>query len=276
MPILGIKLKWNRKMLLKDYIKTQLQKGKCSFSLIAAMQAMATPRKAVLSSIAHLLKAGNIISPAKGFYLIVPPEYQILKCLPAEYFISYLMEYWGLEYYAALLTAARYHGATHQSTQVFQVMIPPHKPEIVCGKVKVKFYTNKHLQDTPTQKITTSKSILTISTPEGTAMDLMRYIKQAGGLSHIATVLSELQEVIDPEKLFLLAEHQSDLAWKQRLGYLLELLDATKLVEALKMHLTRHKKIDYIPLMPGITKLHNVSKNKVWKILENTNIEGDI
>lgn len=55
-----------------------------------------------------------------------------------------------------------------------------------------------------------------ISTPEATAMDLMHYPSQSGGLNHIATVLSELQESINPEKLLLLAENQNSLPWKQR------------------------------------------------------------
>lgn len=44
------------------------------------------------------------------------------------------------------------------------------------------------------QKINTAKSMLIISTPEGTAMDLMNYPKQSGGLNHVAIMLSELQE----------------------------------------------------------------------------------
>lgn len=263
-------------MTLNDYIDNQIRQGKCSFSLAAAVKELGKTREAILSSIAHLLFKGQLVSPAKGFYLIVGPEYQVLKCLPAEHFIPYLMEYWRCEYYAALLTAARYHGATHQSLHVFQVIIPKHKPALICGKVKVTFIVNKNLKKTPTQKITTSKSTLIVSTPEGTAMDLMNYPNQSGGLSHIATVLSELQESMKPEKLLLLAENQKTLYWKQRLGYLLEIIGAMELAEVLKTHLKKQKKLDYIPLMPTIKKTDNIKKNITWKILENTTIESDI
>ncbi len=115
-----------------------------------------------------------LATPAKGFYVIVPPEYQILGCLPAEHFIPYLMEYWQCPYYVGLLTAAGYHGATHQAVQVFQVMINGRtKPSIQCGKVKIRFIANRHLSETPVQSISTAKSMLTVSTPEGTAMDLL-------------------------------------------------------------------------------------------------------
>lgn len=261
-------------MQLKDYINNQVKKGKNSFSLNDAKEEMGKSKDTILSAVAHLLKRSELVSPAKGFYLIVPPEYQILKCLPAEHFIHSLMNYWGLPYYAALLTAASYHGATHQSPHVFQVMIPNHKPEIICGNVKIKFYENKNIKNTPTQKIFTSKSSLIISTSEGTAMDLMHYLNQAGGLDHVTTVLSELQESMKPENLRHLAETQKNLPWKQRLGYILELIGAIELANVLKDHLKQQKRFDYIPLLPKI-KYNDATKNKVWKILENTTIESD-
>ena len=165
-----------------------------------------------------------------------------------------------MEYYAALLTAAKYQGATHQSPQIFQVMIPKHKPEIICGKVKIKFYSNKNILNTPTQKISTAKSPLIISTPEGTAMDLINYLDQAGGLNHVATVLSELKESMNPENLLALAKNQKNLPWKQRLGYILEQIGAIELADVLKKHLQQQKRIDYIPLLPEIKSIGSCKK----------------
>jgi len=263
-------------MLFSEYIDNQMRQGRCSFSLADAERVLGKARVALRSSIVHLLTKGELVSPAKGFYVIVPPEYQVLGCLPAEHFIPYLMEYWGYEYYASLLTAARYHGATHQSAQVFQIIIPKYRPSLVCGKVKINFIANKNLQKTPTQKINTAKSMLTISTPEGTAMDLMNYPNQSGGVNHIATVLSELQESMKPERLISLAASQNSLPWKQRLGYLLEVVGAIELAEALKKHLKQQRKLDYVPLMLGVEKTEGIKRNTIWKILENTTIESDI
>ncbi len=58
------------------------------------------------------------------------------------------------------------------------------KPQILCGKVKIRFIANRHLAETPVQSISTAKSMLRVSTPEGTAMDLLNYPHQAGGLNH--------------------------------------------------------------------------------------------
>jgi predicted transcriptional regulator of viral defense system len=119
-------------------------------------------------------------------------------------------------------------------------------------------------------------SMLTVSTPEGTAMDLLYYPKQSAGLNHIATVLTELQETMSPDKLLMLAENQSVLAWQQRLGYLLEIVNAKELAEALKLNLSKQKRLDYIPLMLGLKVKLNARKKETWKIIENTKIESDI
>lgn len=263
-------------MTFNDYIHDLIRYGRCCFTIEHAQRSLGKTRKAILSSIEHLLVKGELASPARGFYVIIPPEYQILGCIPPEQFTPYLMEYWHCRYYVSLLTAASYHGTAHQAVQVFQVMTERHRPSITCNKVKIRFVTNQHLSNTPTQTIATLKSMLILSTPEGTAMDLLNYSEQSGGLNHIATVLSELQEVMNTEKLLSLAESHSELAWKQRLGYLLDKVGADELAHVLKTHLAQQKRIDYIKLMPGLKKFTEIKRNATWKIIENITIESDL
>ena len=251
--------------------------SKCSFTVQQAQSALNKSAEAIYSSAKHLLTKNELATPAKGFYVIVPPEYQVIGCLPAEHFIPYLMEYWQCPYYAGLLTAAGYHGATHQAVQVFQVMIDGRtKPQIQCGKIKIRFIANRHLDETPVQSISTAKSMLRVSTPEGTAMDLLNYPHQSGGLNQIATVIAELQETMQPDQLLALANSQPTLAWKQRLGYLLEVVGATELAEVLKKYLLQQKRVDYIPLMPGLEESSEAPRNTTWKIIENATVESDI
>ncbi|MBX9587572.1 MAG: type IV toxin-antitoxin system AbiEi family antitoxin [Gammaproteobacteria bacterium] len=264
-------------MSFSNYIRELQQYGKCCFSIEEAVLRMGKSRKAVLSSIEHLLARGEIASPARGFYVIVAPEYQKLGCIPAEHFIPYLMQYWNSSYYAGLLSAASYHGASHQAVQNFQVMIEGRHPELHCGRVRVRFMTNQHLKEIPVQRISTSKSILNVSTPEGTAKDLMYYLGQSGGLNHIVTVLEELQEVIDRQKLSSLAESSKEVAWKQRLGFLFEHVGARGLAEVLRMHLVKLKRVDYILLMPGKKGINKYyPRNNDWKIIENITLENDL
>lgn len=263
-------------MAFLNYIHDVIKQGKCSFSIDEAAKTLGKSRKAIQSSIEHLLAKRELVSPARGFYVIVPPEYQVLGCLPAEYFIPSLMAYWRCNYYASLLTAAQYHGASHQTVMIFQVMLEKARPAITCGKVKIKFIGNKNLNSTPTQKINTRMSIIATSTPEGTAMDLLKYPHQSGGLNHILTVLSELQENMQANKLLALAKKTASLAWQQRLGYMLEKVNAHELANTLKEYLLKQKRIDYIPLDPHSKVTKRTPRNNTWKIIENTKLESDV
>lgn len=100
----------------------------------------------------RLAKHGAIASPARGFYVIVPPEYRALGCLPAEQFVPALMKRLGLPYYAGLLTAAQYHGAAHQRPQEFQVFLDRRRRPIACGRVRVAFMVRTRLRDVPVQE----------------------------------------------------------------------------------------------------------------------------
>lgn len=265
-------------MNLSTYIYDLASHGKCSFTINELKDRLGKTSKAIRSSLAHVIAKGWVAKPARGFYVIVPPEYHILGCLPAEHFLPYLMAYWQCDYYAGLLTAARYHGATHQAPQVFQVMINARsRPPILCGKVSIRFIANHHLAETPTQKIPTAKSMLIVSSPEGTAMDLFKFPGQSGGINHIATVLTELCEKIQPEKLKLLLENQSEVAWMQRLGFLFELLGERELAEIVKKQLSLKKRVDYVPLAPELKQSNEkISRNITWKIIVNTTVESDI
>jgi predicted transcriptional regulator of viral defense system len=59
-----------------------------------------------------------------------------------------------------------------------------------------------------------------VSSVELTALDLLRYPRAAGGIDHIATVLADLGEKIDAERLGLLSG-SFERSVVQRLGYLL-------------------------------------------------------
>jgi hypothetical protein len=87
----------------------------------------------------------------------------------------------------------------------------------------------KRLSEVPVQSLNTPRGILLVSTPEATAVDLVGYQHQAGGLDQVATVLSELAEKIHPEKLAAAAATAA-VPWAQRLGYLLERVGAVEKV----------------------------------------------
>jgi len=264
-------------MKLSEYIDFLIARGRCCFSLDEADKALAKKRSLVIKAINHQKKLGRIASPAKGFYVIISPEYRIYGCLPAEYFIPYLMQYWQQDYYAGLLTAADYHGASHQKPQIFQVITNKKRQAIYCGKIKVVFCLKKWFNVSAFQNFSTLKSILKISTPEQTAIDLFLYLKQSGGLNHIATVLVELSETINPQKLLSLIQKNPYGAWQQRMGYLFDELGKSKIAASIEQNIKAQNRIIHIPLAAELKKMdEKYKRNKRWKIIINTTIEADI
>lgn len=146
-------------------------------------------------------KKGDIASPQRGFFVVVPPEYHALGCLPAEQFVPERMRWLELDYYAGLLSAAQYHGAAHQGPQVFQVTIALPRPPIRCGRVGVDFVARKNVREVPARLFNTSRGTLRVSTPEATAFDLFGDARQCGGLDHMVTVLAELAESMNARDL---------------------------------------------------------------------------
>src|SRR5580658_7844029 len=98
----------------RQYVERLAATGRYHFDSGEAQSALGVSAAAAKVALHRLAKQRLIASPARGFYVIVPPEYRSLGCLPADQFIPALMQRRGLLYYAGLLSAAQYYGAAHQ------------------------------------------------------------------------------------------------------------------------------------------------------------------
>ena len=248
-------------------------RGEYCFTIAVAKQLLGSSDVAVHSTIQRLRKKGDIAMPYRGFYVIVPPEYRILGCLPAEQFIPILMEHLGETYYAGLLSAAQYHGAAHHRPQVFQVVTARNKAPLECGKIHVDFIARKNVKAMPTSTINTPRGMLRLASPETTAFDLVGYPEHAGGLDNVATILAELAEKLDPAELARIAE-LSPLTWAQRLGYLLDLVEMPEKAEALAGYITT-KRLVATPLVPSLP-VAGAEKNRPWQLLVNAEVEAEL
>jgi hypothetical protein len=175
---------------------------------------------------------GDIADPYRGFHVIVPPEYRRLGCLPADQFVPQLMQHLGEPYYVALLSAAELHGAAHQRPQAFQVMVETNRRAIECGEVRVQFIARRRWKTTSVVERKTPRGLLRVASPEATALELVGYADQCGGLDNVAAVLAEL---VEPSmRIDSLPEcERSPIAWVQRLGYLLDLTEHRDLADKL-------------------------------------------
>ncbi|MEI6757527.1 MAG: type IV toxin-antitoxin system AbiEi family antitoxin [Chlorobium sp.] len=168
-------------MFITDFIDALLAKGVLCFSGAEASDALGSGVIATRAALRRLRHKGEIAMPFRGFYLIVPPEYRSMGCLPANQFIPLLMDYLKEPYYEGILAAAEHYGAAHQRPQAFQVLLQHARPEIICGDVRVAFIIRKNAALMPTQDFKTPRGYVKVSTPEVTAFDLTGYPHHAGG-----------------------------------------------------------------------------------------------
>lgn len=257
---------------IRNFVSGLAAGGRYFFASRDARSALDVSPAAAKLALNRMAKQGSIASPARGFYVIVPPEYHSLGCLPADQFIPALMKNLGQTYYAGLLSAAQYHGAAHHRPQEFQVFLAKNRRPIRCGMVRVAFMGRKRITDVPVQSFNTPRGTILVSTPEATAIDLVGYQHHAGGLDQVATILSELVEKIDPGKLASAAA-TALIPWAQRLGYLLEHIDAGKKASALKAYVQEHARLAAV-LAPTAPRADS-RRDDDWKLYVNADVEAE-
>lgn len=263
----------------QDYIKKIRSNGHYSFTSEEVMNDLWLSPGAINAAVHKLKKKGELVSPARNFYILVPPEHQNMGCIPAQDLIPLLMKYWQLSYYVCLLSAADFHGVSHQKPQVFQVMVGKRIKPLSLGKLKIEFIYKNSLKDLPIIQKTVNTGYLSISSPALTMMDLLLYPLRSGGLNPTATIFSELIDLVDPVALGTLMKQSNEIAWTQRLGFILEHIDTmnephkNKLIQIIKKHLDKVQLLP-IPLVPKLPKT-KISPDPTWSVIENASIEID-
>jgi len=248
--------------------------GRHHFTTEEAANALGGSIVGTRAALRRLKQKGELAAPYRGFHVIVPPEYRRLGCLPADQFVPQLMEHLGLRYYAALLSAAQYHGAAHQQPQVFQVMVRKNRPPIGCGEVRVAFVARRNVEEIPVVDRNTPRGPIRVSGPEATAFDLVGYCNHAGGLDHVATVLTELGETLSAERLVALAP-LSPVAWAQRLGYLLDCVGRADRATGLADYVQRTAR-ETVPLDPRGGDGEEGAHDRRWKLATNVRVAPDL
>ncbi|OGT26238.1 MAG: hypothetical protein A3I77_06350 [Gammaproteobacteria bacterium RIFCSPLOWO2_02_FULL_42_14] len=266
-------------MNLSEYIKNNRAKGRFVFTTDQAISDLQISKNALYCAAYKLKKKKDIISIAKHLYLIVPPEYQSVGSLPAEELLPLLMAYWKANYYVCGLSAAYYHGASHQKPQTYQVMSDHQIKSIKFGKVKIDFFCKTKLTPWLVEKKIMRTGYLTISSPELTLYDLFSNRRLSGGLNQTATVLSELIESLDADRLLKIIKEIKEHAWWQRLGYMLSHIDSIdskkqkKLLQTLRKY-AKKCELNWITLAPELST-KNAIRDEFWKLIANTTIETD-
>jgi predicted transcriptional regulator of viral defense system len=226
---------------------------------------------AMRQAAARLRHQRRMFSPAKGFYVMVPPEHRARGAVPAEWFIDPMMAYLERAYYVGFLTAAAMHGAAHQAPQTFQVVIAKYLADRDLGRVHMRFTASERVRDMAVEQKATHTGYFTLATRETTAVDLVWRYREGGGISNVATVLKELGQ-LDGDTLARLAPLR-DRSTVRRLGWLLERYRPDVDLHWVRV-VARPEEGDPILLSPSAPKRGRVDKR--WGVVVNTTVEADV
>ncbi len=255
------------------FAETLLGEGRYTFTRKEAERALRRSPQATYMALHRLVKAGWLVMPKSGFYVIVDPQHRPAGTLPPEWFVDHLMKHLGQAYYAGVLTAAQIHGAAHHRPQQFQIVIPERSGVrgIRAGNVELRFIGKALFEKSERTEVKTPTGLLKVSTPETTAWDLVRYVRAAGGLGNVVTVLSELAERLDAAELRKTVKRHKDKVVAQRLGYLLDRAGRRDLTKGFAAWVAKAPVRSLDPRGPK----NRASQSRKWQLLVNAEVEPE-
>jgi hypothetical protein len=266
---------------LAKYLTDLQAEGRIAFTRNEAIATLGITEAAFLKAAARLQQRHMLLNPRHGFYVAVPPQFLSWEAPPPPWYIDALMRHEGRLYYVGLLKAAELHGATHHAVMEFQIVTDRQLRKFRAGRSWITFHFRKDLESVGDGIVErkTDTGTMKVSSPELTALDLLRYMHVAGGVDAVATVLADLGGKIDGEKLAAMAAH-FDRACVQRLGYLLERLGYAERAQALHDRLSGTKSVPWVALEPpkrgaGAPAVKPVERNERWRVAVQRHPEVD-
>ena len=257
---------------LEHWVDDLQATGRYTFTHADVGKAHRRSEIAIEAALRRLKRKGRIVSPRRGFFVLVPVEYRAAGCPPATWFVADLMRFLGQPYYVGILSAASLHGAAHQQPMTFQVVTDRPTRPARAGRVRIEFHMSRVLARTPIVELPTDTGSIRVASPEATAFDLVRYPAAAGYLDNAATVLGELAERVAPEALERCAREQA-LPDVQRLGYLLQQLGRQDRAKALEKRLVGER-LRPVLLAPERSR-GRARPDPLWRVVPNEKIEID-
>ncbi len=259
---------------LGTWVDTLQASGRYCFLRSEAIQATGLSAEAAKKAFQRLIANKRLLKVKKYFFVVVPIEYRHLGSPPASWFVDQLMGAMQMPYYVGLLSAASLHGASHQQPQEFQIVTPKSLRPLIVARQRLHFIIKRRLESTVRLSTKTPTGLIKVSSVEATALDLVEFSRAAGGLSNVATILTELAGKMAPDRLIAAANRVDEHTIVQRLGFLLDSIGERRLSDPLAEWLAR-KKARFVPLVPSAT-IRNGQRDVRWKLLVNEVLEVEV
>jgi hypothetical protein len=254
------------------FIEAKIAAGRSAFPLAEFIQLTGL---SIAAGRQRLLRLRHqVVRPTRKhqFFLMVAPEHRDVGAPPAAWWLEDYFQWLGRPYYLALQSAAATYGSAPQALQVTQVMTDLPRREIVVGRLRIQFFVKRHVRRTPTQPLANAYAPLTVSTPEATAFDLVRYASRIGGIGRVVETLVPLLPLMRIPELRRMLDAENETSTAQRLGYVVEQNGNPRL--AAVIHDWLPAQLPLVPLVPTRARPANAPVIKEWRLLDNRGETG--
>ena len=268
---------------LDRYLDELLSHGRAHFSREEALDVLGLNARSFVAAAGRLTKKQRLVSPRRGFYLILRPEDRVAGAPDPVRWIDPLMRYLNLDYRISLLRAAAFHGASHQAAMVFQVVVPKQMRAFNIGRHRLQFiyqapaaFSKTNVPDWLAQ-MKSEAGYAQVAGVELTLLDCVRYFHKAAGISGVAQIAKDIGVKADPSKLAKVAVAYEN-ATVRRLGYLLDRAGHARQARALEPFARKAKSMKSLdssvkPLIESLAEVHE--KNTKWMLVIDEPVEID-
>lgn len=263
-------------MSLNDWITEQEKRGITTFSFQKIRNVFSErSEKTLKTDINRLVVSKRIQFVYKGFYVIIPTQYQLKGIVPPSYYINELMDYLGKPYYIGLLSAAALYGASHQRAMVTQIVTIGPRPRTSNKNTLLNWNYRMQIPNELLESRNAEMGRINYSSAELTAVDIVQFASNIGGYQRASTVLAELVDMVDVSKIEGVLPYTTTTTL-QRLGYLLEfvLFEQEKADELYAIMKKQNGYFNAVLMSSEQPSLENAESNR-WRINMNIDIEID-
>ncbi|MDP8287357.1 MAG: type IV toxin-antitoxin system AbiEi family antitoxin [Candidatus Electryonea clarkiae] len=275
-PKIGIFVQNILKLTTADHIKKLLSFEEYSFSVDEIRRCTGKSNISIKRELDRLTEKGEIVNLRKGFYLIITPRYSSVQKLPIQLYVEKLFKYLNSNYYVALFSAAKFHGASHQQVQKDYIITErPKYNDISKNEIDIRFFTTSNWTDENIQLKKSDAGIYKVSSPALTIVDLIHHQTKLGGINRMLSVIEELTEELKEKDLVELLSWYPNKSTLQRLGFLLEKLELNEGFQEMIFIKLKSTKIFPVLLSPKSNEKPGAVSNR-WKIAVNIKLESDL
>ena len=279
-------------LTIRKWIQSLEEKGIYSFSMQELKEVFPLLKeKTILNTLGTLKKQGKLLPLWNGIYSIVrfvdignATDNKAIREEGKPYFyIETLMQHLKREYYVALLSAVEVYLSPKEALQANEITVITSLPPLrdsFRGQGKIRYFVKKdikNLREIGVKRKTLPFSIkertLRVASLELTAVDLLLYEKEIGGIQKAVEVIQRIKKHLSWQELPKEVIFSTPVSIFQRLGYILSFIKEEELAEGLKERvLSTGKKIRRTLLKTDVPEKGGEPFCPIWKIVVNISL----